>query len=126
MTPTQAIELILEANESSQGGEVFVLKMPVIRIGDLAESMIELMTEKYDDLTHTNIECIGLRPGEKQFEELMTLDEQISVIEKENMYIIPSIFKFRNVEEHKILVDLTMNPVNKDTIKNWLTQENLI
>lgn len=126
MTPTQAIELILEANEIAQGGEVFVLKMPVIRVGDLAEGMIEIMSDRNSSRICSNIEYIGLRPGEKQFEELMTLDEQTIVIEKENMYIIPSIFKFRNIDNGKPLIDLEMKPVSKETIKHWLIEENLV
>lgn len=47
MTPKQAIELILKANEMAYGGEVFVLKMPVVKLKDLAEVIIEEMKRVY-------------------------------------------------------------------------------
>lgn len=88
MTPSQAIELILKANELAKGGEVFVLKMPLIRLGDLAEVVIETTKQRYAIEDPISIEEIGLRPGEKRFEELMTDDEVLISIETDNMYII--------------------------------------
>ncbi|MCL9662764.1 polysaccharide biosynthesis protein [Paenibacillus hunanensis] len=126
MTPSQAIDLILKANESAQGGEVFVLKMPVVRIGDLANALIELVTEKYGITSDTAIQYVGLRPGEKQFEELMTLDERVIAEENEDMYIIPPIFKAKSTQIKPDPMDLPMIPVDESLIKQWLIQEELI
>lgn len=126
MTPSQAINLILKANEMATGGEVFVLKMPVVRIGDLANALIEQAVEKYD-LTHqTEIRYVGLRPGEKQFEELMTMDERTIAEENEDMYTIPSSFKHQSHLERREPLDLPMIPVSAEVIKQWLREEELI
>lgn len=93
MTPTQAINLILKANDLATGGEVFVLKMPTVRIGDLAEAVINVASKNYSISWPTKILNVGLRPGEKRFEELMTLDERMIALESPEMYTIPSSFR---------------------------------
>ncbi|WP_172196391.1 UDP-N-acetylglucosamine 4,6-dehydratase family protein [Saccharibacillus qingshengii] len=127
MTPSQAIQLILEANSIALGGEVFVLKMPVIRIGDLAEVLIELVCEKHGVRRQIEIHETGLRPGEKRYEELMTSDEYLLADEQENMFIIPAAF---NKVGHKVArqsIDaLEMKPIDKSLIKEWIKQESLI
>jgi len=76
MTIREAAELVLQAGTMAQGGEVFVLDMGVqVRIADLARNMIELagLTVR-DPLTgkgDIEIVEIGLRPGEKLYEELL-------------------------------------------------------
>lgn len=126
MTPSQAIELILQANEAAQGGEVFVLKMPVVRIADLAEALIETVSEKYKLSDKVAIKYIGLRPGEKRYEELMTIDEQLVALESENMFIIPPAFQGKNQSINKEITELEMNPINKAVVVDWLYDESLI
>ncbi|WP_322906517.1 UDP-N-acetylglucosamine 4,6-dehydratase family protein [Paenibacillus campi] len=126
MTPSQAIDLILKANELAKGGEIFVLKMPVVRIGDLAHALIEQVTEKYSIMHQTKVEYVGLRPGEKQFEELMTLDERVIAEESEDMYTIPSIFKHRRSHVEQQPLELPMIPVDEAVIKQWLQEEKLV
>jgi UDP-N-acetylglucosamine 4,6-dehydratase/5-epimerase len=92
MTKEQAVHLLLEAGFKSKGGEVFVLKMPTLRMYDLTRALIKIVTEKYKISAKIEIKEIGLRPGEKKYEELMTLDEAKYAIELPNMYIIPSQF----------------------------------
>ncbi|MCF6339833.1 MAG: polysaccharide biosynthesis protein [Sulfurimonas sp.] len=63
----EACELVLQAGAIATGGEIFILDMgEPIKIVDLASKMIELSGR--DDI---NIEFIGLRPGEKLYEELL-------------------------------------------------------
>lgn len=129
MTPSQAIELILQANELADGGEVFVLKMPVIRIGKLAEAVIEIVSKKYDIDKNIGIKCVGLRPGEKRYEELMTLDEQLIAFENEEMFIIPSVFKGDNSVKKSVASDdpdITLRAVSKLVISDWLLSENIL
>lgn len=129
MTPSQAIDLILQANESAAGGEVFVLKMPVIRIGDLAEGIIELMNERYSISEPIAIHTIGLRPGEKRFEELMTFDERLIAREEENMFIIPSSYKGNNKINAELFHSRPINhmvPIEKELIIAWLNKESLV
>ena len=76
MSIEQAVQLVVDSAHLAQGGEVFVTKMPVIRIQDLAEVMIQELAPKYGKVPgEINIEIVGSKPGEKQYEELMTLEE---------------------------------------------------
>ena len=76
MTISEAIELVIQAGAMSNGGDVFVLDMgKPIKIDDLARKMIELsgLTVLDKDRPDGDIEIqyIGLRPGEKLYEELL-------------------------------------------------------
>jgi len=93
MTVTEATHLTKEAMRIAAGGEVFVFKMPVVRLNDLARTVISLTCEKYGLPEQAiGIETIGLRPGEKMYEELMTSEEARVAYELENMFAIPSQF----------------------------------
>lgn len=76
MTITEAAQLVLQAGSMSKGGEVFVLDMgKPIRILDIAKKMIEIAGFQIKDKTKPwgdiEIKIIGLRPGEKLYEELL-------------------------------------------------------
>jgi FlaA1/EpsC-like NDP-sugar epimerase len=78
----EAAQLVIQAGAMANGGEVFVLDMgEPVRIADLARSMIHLsgLTEKSDTAVGGDIEIkfVGLRPGEKLFEELMIGDDVV-------------------------------------------------
>ncbi|MBB6692197.1 polysaccharide biosynthesis protein [Cohnella xylanilytica] len=93
MTVDQAAELTLKAMEYAQGGEVFVLKMPVVRLMDLTQVIVEEMAAKLSiEASDVRIEEIGLRPGEKMYEELMTEEEAKRALELPDMFIIPNEF----------------------------------
>lgn len=85
----QAASLIIKAAEIARGRDVFILKMPSLRILDLAEAMIEELApgNGYDPHDFPIIE-IGKREGEKMYEELMTEEETASCYESDDMYII--------------------------------------
>lgn len=133
MTPTQAIELILKANELAQGGEVFVLKMPIIKLQDLADVMIEEMKRLYEIREPIEIKVIGLRSGEKRFEELMTEDEARIALEMDDMYILPSPYggSKRKYEGQKAFSEKVPLPAIKDAIpktilRKWIIDEKLL
>lgn len=66
MTIPEAAQLVIEAGALGNGGELFILDMGApIKIMDLAKTMIELSNAP------VNIEIVGLRPGEKLYEELL-------------------------------------------------------
>jgi UDP-N-acetylglucosamine 4,6-dehydratase len=76
MTVPEAAELVLQASAMSRGGELFVLDMgDPVRIGELARNMIELsgLTVRSDKNPNGDIAIVevGLRPGEKLYEELL-------------------------------------------------------
>lgn len=82
MSEEKAVNLILESLARSLGGETFVFKMPVLRVGDLAEAVVENSGEKIA------VDVIGLRPGEKMYEELMSEEESARALEMDDMFII--------------------------------------
>lgn len=88
MTSTDAVQLLMDVCKISKGGEVFVLKMPVIKLGELAEVVIEEVKNKYGISDEIKIKEIGLRPGEKMYEELMTESESYNGIDLGSMYVI--------------------------------------
>lgn len=131
MTSTQAINLILEANEIAKGGEVFVLKMPIIKLCELVDVLIEEVTQKYNLSKAVAIKQIGIRPGEKMFEELMTEDEVRVGLETSNMYIIqaPYVGSYSYKDANPI-----HNPprvredaaIDKETLRSWILEEELM
>ncbi len=92
MTIPRAIELVLRAAEIAKGGEVFIFKMPALRIVDLAAVMIEELAPQYGyEPGKIGVEIIGKRVGEKYDEELMTEEEAKNAYETEDMFIIPGV-----------------------------------
>ena len=74
MTIPEAAQLVLQAGAMAKGGEIFVLDMGnPVKIMDLAANLIKL--SGLNPGTDIKIEIIGLRPGEKMYEELL-LDEE--------------------------------------------------
>lgn len=133
MTPKQAISLMFKATSLARGGEVFVLKMPVIKMSVLTEVLIEEVTSKYNISDTIAIDNIGLRPGEKMYEELMTEDEARFALETSDMYIIPSSFtdKIHLYADSEKLKDFSHirdgnTTIDKETLRQWLRNEQLI
>lgn len=89
MSIPRAVDLVLKAAEATCGGEIFIFKMPALRIGDLAEAMIEELAPHYGyDPKSIKREVSGRRAGEKIYEELLTEDEAVNVSETEDMFIV--------------------------------------
>lgn len=89
MSVPNAVALVLRAAEMSLGGEVFVLKMPALRVGDLAEVMIKELAPKYGHVPGSiAVQITGKRQGEKDHEELLTEDEAVNAYETDGMFVI--------------------------------------
>jgi FlaA1/EpsC-like NDP-sugar epimerase len=74
MTIPEAVQLVMQASTMGKGGEIFVLDMgQPVKIVDLARNLILLSGLRPDD--DIRIEFTGVRPGEKLYEELNTLEE---------------------------------------------------
>ena len=86
MTIPEAVSLILQAGAFAEGGEVFVLDMgSPVRIDDMARKMIRLSGFEPD--VDIKIEYIGLRPGEKLYEELLLKTEGLQKTANDLIYI---------------------------------------
>ena len=84
-----ATHLILTAGMLSCGNEIFILKMPVIRIMDLAEVLRVKCAPRYGFVPENiPITVVGVRSGEKIDEVLLTFDETASAYENDEMYLV--------------------------------------
>lgn len=101
MTLDEAVGLVMNSLSLAKGGEIFVTKMPVLRIADLAEVMIEELAADFGfRACDISIEIIGPRPGEKMYEELMNEEEILRATELSKYFVIrPAILpSFRAIE----------------------------
>lgn len=86
MTIPEAVSLVLSAAALASGGEIFVLDMgKPVKILDLAEKLIKL--SGYEPYKEIKIEFVGLRPGEKLFEELLLSCENVSKTKNSKIFI---------------------------------------
>ena len=89
MTKDDAVNLIIYATKIAKGGETFVLKMPLIRLEDLFDSMKQVLAPKYGyKPSQIKTKIIGSRPGEKLVEYLLTKFEMENVLEIKDFFVI--------------------------------------
>jgi UDP-N-acetylglucosamine 4,6-dehydratase len=74
----QGVRFVIRCIEQMQGGEVFVPKIPSMRMLDLAKAMAP----------EAEIEIIGIRPGEKLHESLISEDEARTTVELPDMFVV--------------------------------------
>ena len=137
MTLTQAAALTMQAAENCLGGEIFILKMPVIKLEDLVEVVIEETCKKHGiDPQEIKIETIGMRPGEKLYEELMTEEESKFAFDLEKMYAVCPVTyeteKFRDFYKGCTAAEIGSYcshhrmPISKDAIRALIREEGLL
>tara|TARA_B110001452_G_scaffold153643_1_gene127851 strand:+ start:1582 stop:2568 length:987 start_codon:yes stop_codon:yes gene_type:complete len=102
-----SVKFVLNSLNTMKGGEIFVPKIPSVKITDLAKAIVPGRKHK----------IIGVRPGEKMSEILITKDESKNTLEYKNHYVINSeIFGSHNKNKYK-LKDFEYN---SSTNKNFL------
>lgn len=118
MTLEQTVELVIKALEVSVGGEVFVPKIPSMKITDLAKAIEPKCKFK----------IIGIRPGEKIHETLISEDEARKVKIFNGIYVILPQF-FETIDVHKEYEEYPFVPENfvyrSDKNDRWLTEQDL-
>ena len=89
MTLREAAGLVMQSVHSAQGGEVFVMKMPALRIEDLAHVLIA----RLGGGRRIEIRTIGVKPGEKTYEELLSDEEVRRTVETPDFFVVLPAFK---------------------------------
>jgi FlaA1/EpsC-like NDP-sugar epimerase len=89
MTLREAAGLVMESVHAAQGGEVFVMKMPALRIEDLAHVLIA----RRGGGRPVEVRTIGVKPGEKTYEELLSEEEVRRTVETRNFFVVLPAFK---------------------------------
>jgi len=139
MSIEEAVRLVIDSALLAQGGEVFITKMPVVRIEDLAYSMIEALAPAYGyKPSEIGITEIGVKPGEKLYEELMSAEEIRRAVElKDYFSVLPA---FRGIyhdivydyqdklesEIEQVYVSENEEPLSVEAIKRLLLDHNLL
>lgn len=136
MTIDEAADLVLRSVELAKGGEVFVTKMPIIRIEDLAKAMVGIYKDR-GGKNSPKITEIGAKAGEKMYEELINDEEVRRTIEIDDFFaVIPAFTGIYKDEEYKYVphqkkVD-RMYRSDKETamtvseVTNYLITKNLV
>ena len=126
MTIPEASNLVLQAGEMSTGGEVFILAMgEQVKIYDLARKLIHLSGRNHADIDQDEgieIVEIGLRPGEKMYEELLISGSEIKT---DNPKIYKATESFIGLKDLRPLLSQLTDSIDKydnDKILNILSQ----
>ena len=115
MTIPEAAQLVIEAGAIGEGGEVFILDMgKAVKIMDLAKSMIKLSRADVE------IEIVGLRPGEKLYEELL-YDVKAAIKTKNKKIFINKIHESDvDVEENLKILERAVDEPKIDELKELM------
>ena len=118
MSIPEAAQLVMQAGLMGEGGEIFVLDMgEPVKIAALAADMIRLSGLQIDEI---RIEYVGLRPGEKLYEELLADDEQTQATPHEKLRIALARPVDRVWLENLLIWINNMQSVSEAQIKNEL------
>lgn len=124
ITLDQAIEFVLKGFARMRGGEIFVPKIPSIRLVDLAKAMAPQLKHK----------IIGIRPGEKLHEKMCSIHEAHLTLEFKDYYVVkPSIrFYDKSINYSKNTIGESAKPVplnfeyRSDNNKHFLTTQEIL
>lgn len=96
LTIEEAIKLVFKATFESIGGEIFVMKMPSCKIIDLAEVLMEASNK-----TNIGVEVLGIRPGEKLHEILLSeYESTTAIVYDDEYYVILPAIHIDGIKEH--------------------------
>lgn len=117
MSVEQAVRLVIDSASLARGGGVFITKMPVVRIKDLAEVMIAELAPRYGHRPEQiDIVEIGTKPGEKLYEELMSDEEMRRAVELPDYFVVLPAFRglYRDIsyDYPDLVTDKVSNPYN--------------
>lgn len=95
MTLSEASDLVIQSMICALPGDVFITKMPALRIADLAAVMIDLLAPVFGHRPQDiPIKMIGIRPAEKLWEELSNEEESSRILESDRfLCVMPALVK---------------------------------
>jgi FlaA1/EpsC-like NDP-sugar epimerase len=139
LTQKKALEFLLKSMIFAKGGEIFVPKMPVMRVMDLVDVLLREYAPKVGkNPEDIKIEHIGIKSGEKLYEELMTEDEASRCILVDGwIYVIlpqfkelsdlePSMYPNAKPFDGAKLKSSEYTPISKNELREILIKNNLI
>jgi UDP-N-acetylglucosamine 4,6-dehydratase len=116
ITLEQGVRFVIRSLEQMHGGEIFIPKIPSMKLLDMAQAVAP----------NCEIECIGIRPGEKLHEVLLSEDESRNAVETEDMFVIqPAHSWWRKENWRKARAVPEDFRYASDTNSHWLTAEDL-
>lgn len=119
ITLDEGVEMVIHAIENSWGGELFVPKIPSYRITTLAEALAP----------DCKIEVVGIRPGEKLHEEMITETDSLNTFDCGRYYVMAPFSPSWNIEEWQTKVGAKKVSVgfryNSGANTDWLTVEQI-
>ena len=127
MTIPEAAQLVIQAGAMAEGGDVFLLEMgQPVKIMDLARRMIELsglvVRDEAEPDGDISIEIIGLRPGEKLYEELLIGDNPIPTGHQRIMKAREAVLNWDELESHLDRLQSALDQQNVERIRLILAQ----
>ena len=131
MTIPQAVKLVIKSSQLMSGREVYILKMPILRIIDLAEVLIEELAPRFGhDPAKIETVITGIRPGEKLHEHLFN-DEELPLIKEEgDLFVLRnSPYVQRQDNDNGSLAEYEKDRfhlLNKEEVREMLKREKII
>jgi FlaA1/EpsC-like NDP-sugar epimerase len=119
ITLEQAIELVWESFSDSIGGEIYVRKIPSMKIIDIAK----IISPK------SKIKIVGIRPGEKIHEQMIGTEDSPTTYEYEKYFkILPTISNFHNDQKRIKNGKLVQEGFSYNSGSNgeWMTEQDLV
>lgn len=119
ITLDQGIQFVLDSFEHMRGGEIFIPKIPSMNIMDVAKVVAP----------ECKTEVIGIRPGEKLHEVMITADDALNTAEFKNYYVIQPASNWWNQAKYKIETGGSSVPdgfqYTSDKNDRWMTRDDL-
>src|SRR5437016_11636290 len=116
LTLEQGVKFVIRCLEQMHGGEIFVPKIPSMRLLDLAETIAP----------GCDVEYVGIRPGEKLHEVLVSDDESRNTVQTEEMFVIQPTHPWWKMENWAQATRLPEGfRYSSDTNERWLTRREL-
>jgi UDP-N-acetylglucosamine 4,6-dehydratase/5-epimerase len=116
ITLDQGVRFVIRSLEQMHGGEIFVPKIPSMKLLDMAHAVAP----------DCEIECVGIRPGEKLHEVLLSEDEARYSVETKDMFILQPAHSWWRKENWKEAMPVAEGfRYSSDENEQWLTHEEL-